>query len=256
MPRYHDAHVHLSKTKMARQLNVLRDHWMAEGVASVQCMSMTLNESRRALELAEPGVIFSGVAKHPWKAKQPLTEEEKMIFELLVRDERCSVIGEVGLDKHFVKKTDLYPHQQELLEFFVDLSVATNKPLNLHSTGAEEDVLEILRSRKIDGRLVNIHWFNGPSEVLEGLVDLGCYFSVGPAVHYTRHAEVVGAVPLDRLLSESDGDVRYKPLGYVGEPAVVPSVIRKVSEILRQDLEECGERLYTNAMRFLQVKTF
>lgn len=250
---YHDAHVHLVKSKMYSQLLELRENWIDVGVSSLQVMSMTLSESYRSLHLYEPDIVLSGVGKHPWKVKRPLTAEEQTEFEMLVKDRRCKVIGEVGLDYHFIRNPERFTSQQETFEFFVNLSLETKKPLNIHLKGAEEDVLEILQNHGVDGALVNIHWFSGSSDILEKLATLGCYFSIGPAVYYSTHRLVAKTIDLDHLLTESDGDTKYKPLNLIGEPAIIPFVVEKIAEIKGKPLKDVRNQIWENVNNFLRI---
>ncbi len=257
--QYHDAHVHLSKSTMYRKIDELRQTWQQNNVKTLQAMSMTLHESKRSLTLAQNQPtshqeIYPGIGKHPWKAKKPLTPEETDAFTQLAKDSRCAVIGEVGLDHHWVEQTERYPHQQETFEFFVQLSLETNKPLNIHSKGAEEQVYKTLKEYGIDWGKVNIHWYSGPEDILEKLANKGTYFSVGPAIHYSKHREVVRKVDLDQLLTESDGDVKYKAINLVGEPAIIPKVVLEIANMLQKESQEIADQLYKNAKTYLQIK--
>ncbi|MHA2365848.1 MAG: TatD family hydrolase [Candidatus Hodarchaeales archaeon] len=252
--KYHDAHVHLSTHKMFSKLDELRKKWTKVGVQSCQIMSMTLHESKRSLSMSMTADdLFAGVGKHPWKVKKTLTQEEKSEFEILVKDNRCKIIGEVGLDQYFVKDSSRFIYQKETLEFFISLAIENKKPLNVHTTNAESTLVDLFENQGIDGRLINIHWYSGPDSELQKLINLGCFFSVGPAIYYSRHKKVVEKVPIERLLTESDGDVKYKSLGIVGEPAHIPMVVEKISEMKSIDLNELTSILFNNAMRYLRI---
>ncbi|MFW9992571.1 MAG: TatD family hydrolase [Candidatus Odinarchaeota archaeon] len=250
---YHDAHVHLTFNRMLSKLSYYRERWEQAGIKSLQVMSMNLAQSKLGFELHEQDTIFTGAGKHPWKVKLPLTVEEQDAYELLVRDSRCSIIGEVGLDYHWINKPERYPHQRDTFDFFISLALETGKPINVHCKGAEMDILAILRERGMDGNKVNIHWFSGPVEAMNKLVNLGCYFSIGPAVHYSKHRKTAELVPLEQLLTESDGDVRYRELDTRGEPAMIPQVVEKIAEIREVTIEELKLQLYDNAMSYLHV---
>ncbi len=251
---FHDAHVHLCKNSMFKQFEELRERWETAGVSHVQCMSTTIHESKRSLDMQEMGKVFSGVGKHPWKAKRPLSVEEQDELALLVKDKRCSVIGEVGLDYHFVKLSERHEHQREAFEFFLELSGETGKPLNIHSKGAEHDLITMLREHSVDGHRVNMHWYSGPSNEMLQLIELGCFFSVGPAILYSKHRMVAEEVPLDQLMTESDGDVNFKPLGLKGEPSLIPRVVDELARIKEAEPELVREMVFDNALRYLSLK--
>jgi len=49
-----------------------------------------------------------------------------------------------------------------------------------------------------------VHWYSC-AELLREYIDLGCWFTVGPALHDENVRGVAQNVPIDRLLIESDG---------------------------------------------------
>ena len=55
------------------------------------------------------------------------------------------------------------------------------------------------------GRIV-MHWFTGSAAEMRRAIDLGCYFSVNHTMlDDDRRRALVQAIPIDRLLTETDG---------------------------------------------------
>ena len=242
-----DAHTHLLGKKIFRQLDYLRDNWIKNNVTQIIQMSETLHESKKSLEIfsAFPEV-YIGVGKHPWKIKNCLLEEKKE-FEALIASKGCAVIGEVGLDYYAVKDKARYVFQREWFKFFIDMS-----PLNIHLTGAEEDIYELLSKNLDKTTKVNIHWYSGPQNVLQKLIELGCYFSINPAVHYSMaHQNATKIIPTERILTESDGGVFYKPINQLGEPSMVIKVLDKICELKKEDKEELINNVTLNFLRYI-----
>ena len=51
-----------------------------------------------------------------------------------------------------------------------------------------------------------LHWFTGTKAEAVRALELGCYFSINAAMlDNQRHAAMVAAIPIDRLLTETDG---------------------------------------------------
>lgn len=51
-----------------------------------------------------------------------------------------------------------------------------------------------------------LHWFSGSRRELERASALGCWFSVGPAmIRSQRGRDLLGAMPRERVLTETDG---------------------------------------------------
>jgi len=51
-----------------------------------------------------------------------------------------------------------------------------------------------------------LHWYSGGTRELARAVDLGCWFSVGPAMlNGEKGRKLVARMPRDRVLTETDG---------------------------------------------------
>ena len=51
-----------------------------------------------------------------------------------------------------------------------------------------------------------LHWFSGTTRELDRAIDLGCWFSVGPAMlRGEKVRRLANRMPRDRILTESDG---------------------------------------------------
>lgn len=250
--QYKDAHVHLLGKKIFREFELFRKNWLESGIKNIINMSSTLNESKKSLKLLEYPEIILGVGKHPWKIKSVIFDEQ-VEFENLISSKEFTIIGEVGLDYYAIKDEARYKFQKEWFEFFISMSNKYKKPLNVHVTGAEEDIVMLLNKNWDRQSTVNIHWYSGTIETFEKLKQLGCYFSVNPAVHYSKnHIAIVSKIPDDKLLTESDGDVFYKPITQLGEPGIIPKVVDKICVIRNTDKKEMCNIIDLNFEKYLQ----
>ena len=93
-------------------------------------------------------------------------------------------------------------------------------PVSIHSRGAWSDCLE-LASGHGPGRGV-FHWYSGPLDVLDGVLDAGYYVSCTPAVEVSTELRAAMAkAPLERTIIETDSPVWINGLGRESEPADV-----------------------------------
>lgn len=77
------------------------------------------------------------------------------------------------------------------------------------------------------GKIV-LHWFTETKSEAKRALALGCYFSVNAAMlGNERHAPMVQAIPLDRILTETDG-----PFTRTGDRPSQPSDVASVVEEL------------------------
>lgn len=101
-----------------------------------------------------------------------------------------------------------------------------------------------------------LHWFTGSKSEAKRAIELGCYFSINASMlDNVRHAAMVAAIPLDRLLTETDGPFT-KTAGRPSKPADVAVAVEALSRLhamsassfattvrnnLRSLLEQSGE---------------
>lgn len=250
---YIDVHCHLPENYFFETIETHLVQWKHQNVAFVISVSQTYNESLRSLELAKKyNEIIPAVGIHPWKAHKREYELEK--FEkLITKRKEIRILGEIGLDYHFISQKDFYSIQQRMLGFFFKQAEKHGFKLMLHVKGAEPDIVNFIESSSIPGNHCCIHWFSGPFQTLKKLIDLDCYFSCGPALRYsTRHQKVPKVVPLNRLLTESDGNVKYQ--GEIGHPGLISVVVNLVADILHQKSNDIREIIFQNSLEYLNMK--
>ncbi len=158
--------------------------------------------------------------------------------------EASPAIGEIGLDFHWVRDTSTYPQQRRVCEFFIACAAEQNKLVNIHTKAAEGEILELLR--KYDVKRAIIHWYSGPMDVLEAMIDHGCCFTIGVEVHFSDHIRTIAkAVPDHLLLTETDnpGALPWlKKNDEVGMPGAIKDVVGALA-MIRQTTPEAIEAL-------------
>ncbi len=82
---------------------------------------------------------------------------------------------------------------------------AGGRILSVHSRRAARPVLDTLAAHPGAG-LPILHWFSGTPRELAQAVELGCWFSIGPAMLAGEKGRALAArMPRDRILTETDG---------------------------------------------------
>lgn len=229
------------------------EQYKLKGIQKIVSMSQDHKEARRSLELAHkfPSCIIPTLGIHPWKAHKKLNELE-ICDEILGQNPNIRVLGEVGLDYHFITQPARYTSQKEVFNHFLKLAERRRLPMMLHVKGAESEVADYIETSSLPGNFFCIHWFSGPSPILDRLADLDCYFSCGPALDYSpKHQMVAKVVHLDRILTESDGNVKYR--GKVGHPGLMPKVIEAISSLKKRDRDEVQDSVLKNSYRYLKI---
>lgn len=142
-------------------------------------------------------------------------------------------IGEVGLDAgpRYYRSLDLQKKVfRRILEKCAD---AGGKILTVHSVRAVKIVLDMVEEYLPENRgKVVLHWFTGTKSEARRAVDLGCYFSINAQMLNTeRGIDIVSSLPVDRLLTETDGPFTQKN----GRPSI-PSDVEETCQKLRKAL--------------------
>lgn len=138
-------------------------------------------------------------------------------------------VGEVGLDAgpRFYKSMDM---QKQVFKHVLErCAEAGGKIITVHSIRAARMVLDHIESYLPPARgKVVLHWFTGTNAEAMRAVELGCYFSINAAMlDNQRHLGMVAAVPLDKLLTETDG-----PFTKTGQRPSKPADVAVVVEML------------------------
>lgn len=255
--KFHDVHCHLPKNYFYREIEDFMKKWIEEGLEVVVSVASKYKESLRSVELHNKFErIIPGIGVHPWSAKKNLTEEIRSNFESLIQDNRRVILGEIGLDHHFIDKEEYYSIQEEYFKFFLGLSEKYRIPVNIHGKGAEANVAEILSSFNIQSNNILIHWYSGPKEILSQFIDRGYFFSINPSVLAgSSHIEVLRSTPKDLILTESDGNVKYTIYNerIIGSPELIPRVLKKISDMKKIKIDEVSEILHSNLKRYLNI---
>ncbi len=186
-------------------------------------VSDDLESSKHTIELGKRcWNVVSAVGIHPWSISEGADKYLNQVLELA---REVQFIGEVGLDKKFVPQT--YERQLSVFREFLRIASEYGKGVSVHAAGAWSDVLRELE--KHDVKVAIIHWYTGPTELLNSIRSLGYYIGVNPAIKIQRKMrEVVKAAPLEMLLTESDGPYNYRGM------SLGPELIRETIGIIAE----------------------
>lgn len=249
---FFDSHTHL----MDEQYDGIRDE-IVENAKKNQVMYMTTigyNEatSREAVKDAEKYEgVYATVGLHPENVDE--YENFDFIYEL-VKNPKVVAVGEIGLDYHWGGNKE---RQKELFIKQIEIANGLGKPVVIHSRDADMDMLEILKSHKIENGFV-MHCFSSSVEILKEVLKLGAYVSIaGPVTFKNARSlvEVAKLVPEDKLLIETDAPyLTPEPFrGKRNEAAHVVHTAQKIADLREISLEKLAEMTTENAKRFYKI---
>jgi TatD DNase family protein len=154
----------------------------------------------KALALDAPR-IRTALGLHPQIVKE--RKGELAIFKKLLPDVRY--VGETGLDGG-PEYRDSWNDQVVVFTSILELcEKAGGRILTIHSRRAAKPVLDALERYPGAGTAI-LHWFSGTQPELLRASDMGCWFSVGPAMLSGEKGRALAArMPRERVLTETDG---------------------------------------------------
>ena len=141
---------------------------------------------------------------HPLLAAE--SNSEVTLFKRLVN--QTSYIGEIGLDfsKEGIATKDV---QVAVLRELLYAIRGKKKIVSVHSRKAEKELLALLCEYEIEN--VIFHWYSGPLNLIDDIVNEGYYFSINEAMTLSESGRrIISKIPTDRILTESDAPYNNK----------------------------------------------
>ncbi|RLG92517.1 hypothetical protein DRO34_02360 [Candidatus Bathyarchaeota archaeon] len=259
--KFVDAHVHLSDPEYRDKIDILIDEARKSNVVALVSNSMDLQTSIDSLKLSEkyPGLVYAALGIHPWTLRDMQPDELEAVIRLIQKNRNNKslvALGEIGLDIKNLKNEELKKLQLEVFKGMLGLAEKLDLPVIIHSRGTTEKVVETLPSFKL--KRVLLHWFSYPKSLIPTIVDRGYYVSEGPPAVYSQGIrQVVKRVPLENLLTETDGPVRFFKEPFKGKmtvPSFIPMVVEAVAEIKKTGVEEVAGQILKNFVDFFGVE--
>ncbi len=248
-----DSHLHLDDEKFDGLRNKIIDNLQKDGLDFVINNSCDLKSMQKGVELAtQHDKIFATVGMHPHTAKFFDDNFEKQMIAFAAHP-KVVAVGEIGLDYYYDLsernvQRDVFAHQLEIAD-------KLHLPVTLHVRDAYGDAWDVLRAqKKFLNNGVLWHCYSGSAEFARQMAKEGHYFAFGGAITFknANKGDVLHAVPLDRILSETDSPYMAPvPLrGTANEPKNVALVLAKIAELKGISAQETENAVRQNTLRF------
>jgi TatD DNase family protein len=264
-----DVHCHLDDSRFDEDRDEVLGRFRDKGGEVIVTSGVNKKTNRAALELAERyDFIRASFGIYPTDALAIEVEsgesnellrdlEEFNVDEELAWIEEhagdCVCIGEIGLDYNFkeFQTEEMREKQKEVFRKCLRLAKKIGKVVVIHSRKAEADAIEILEDEKME-RVV-MHCFNGKKALIRRVLENGWSFSVPAVIARLEHFKMlVDMVPLENLLTETDGAYLSPVAGTRNEPANVLVTLNEIARIKGLSVEEVGERVFENAEKLFK----
>ena len=192
--------------------------------------------------------IYVGLGMHPQLVSSGYDDMQvfKEVFE------QNHYIGEVGLDfsKGYIRTKE---SQIKIFSEIIRLCEQHGeKVISIHSLKSTSAVIEILKTYKMQNNNRYIfHWFTGSMSQLKKAIELGCYFSINPRMLKTKAGtEVIKAVPVDRVLLETDAPFALKMRHADEIKKELQRTLSRISDIIGFDISDITYKNFKNVFSY------
>ncbi|MBO0999577.1 TatD family hydrolase [Bacillus sp. SD075] len=251
-----DTHVHVNAEQFNEDLEDVIERAKEAGVNNMVVVGFDRPTIIRAMELIEAyDFMYAAVGWHPVDAID-MTEEDLQWIEDLSNHPKVVAIGEMGLDYHWDKSPKEV--QMEVFRKQIRLAKKVGLPIIIHNREATADIVHILKEEEASRVGGIMHCFSGSAETALECINMNFYISLGGPVTFKnakKPKEVAAAVPLDRLLIETDCPY-LAPHPYRGkrnEPSYVKLVAAQIAEIKQLTIEEVSQTTTENAKKLFGI---
>lgn len=228
MTKIIDTHIHLADIS---NFNTLNDLCIAPAILQSDWKKL------EKLYLENPHNIIPAFGLHPWYIRDASKNWEQELESLLIKYPFC-LVGETGLDRH---RDEQYSPQNDFFKIHIKLAIKYNRPLLIHAVKCT-DWLDEYWETLSQTRFV-IHSYNARRELLKKIISAGGYVSFSNSILNNREKDkILQAVPLDRIMIETDGPYQSGELKQIG---------KDISKILNLTEQEFFKIAYDNTIRFL-----
>lgn len=248
-----DHHCHLDFPQLASDRPGVLARAAGAGIGVMVTICTRIRRLPELLAIAEAHAnVFTSVGTHPHQAHEELDIPVDEIVRL-AQHPKIVAVGEAGLDYYYRKS----PPEAQAEGFRRHIAAAriTGLPLEIHTRDADQDTIAILEDEHAKGPFPAIlHCFTGGAELARRAVGLGLYVSLSGVITFKKSEalrEIAAAVPLDRLLVETDAPfLAPEPhRGKSNEPAFVAHTAAVLARVKGVSTEQLADATTDNFFR-------
>ena len=250
-----DTHAHYDAEQFDADRDDLLSSMPSLGVDYIMNPGCDIPSSQAALALAEKyPFLYAAVGYHPENCA-PYEPSHIEILREMAKNPKVKAIGEIGLDYYWPENPPK-ELQAEVFRAQMALAEELSLPVIIHEREAHADALAIVKEfPKVKGVF---HCYSGSAEFAREVLSCGYMISFTGVVTFKnarKAAEAVAAIPLERLMIETDAPY-MAPVPFRGkrnQSDYTRFIAQKIAEIKGLDEDEVISATMENGKRFFNI---
>lgn len=202
-----ESHAHYDDKKFDKDRDELLASMRANGIEYIINVGCDFESCKNTLELTRQyDFIYGAVGIHP----SDIADLNGEVYQWLREAgslPKVVAIGEIGLDYHWGKETQVQAKQRYWFLRQMELAREINLPVIIHSRDAAEDTLQLMKEIHAEQIPGVLHCFSYSLELAEEYVKMGYYIGIGGVITYKNSKklkEIAAQIPLSHILLETD----------------------------------------------------
>ncbi|MEO0077376.1 MAG: TatD family hydrolase [candidate division WOR-3 bacterium] len=249
-----DSHCHLTDSQYAEDLPAVLKRAKQAGVRILMTAGLSVPDSSQSVTLASTTAdLYCAVGIHPHEADQFRSSDVQSLKNLCI--EPCvKAVGEIGLD--FFRGYSSRANQETAFRAQIEMARMLDMPMIIHIREATTRARQILEEH---GYCCGVlHCFSGDRRLADWAVEKGFFISFAGNITYdTALPEVARAIPLDRLMVETDSPYQV-PVPERGktrrcEPSLIRLTVSFLARTLGLSEHEVARATLNNACRCFRI---
>lgn len=246
-----DVHAHLTHPDLQPDTADILSRARAVGISTIISNGLNPDDNRRTLALAsESPLVKAAIGFYPVDTVLPdmraagveypregdeCSAEEGIDF-VRQHAHEAFAIGEIGLDGYWVPEP-FWPKQEAVFCELVEIALAADKPIIIHTRKRERRTLELLKD--LGARRVNWHCFGSKVKLARQIADAGHHLSIpANARRSESFTRMLQTLPKEQLLLETDCPYLGPEPGTRNEPANVSGTLDYAAELWQVDRQQ------------------
>jgi len=250
-----ESHAHYDDKAFDEDRETLLSSLTEKGIAYVVNVGSNMETSATSVALAARyPYIYAAVGVHPSDTAE-LNEERMQELERLCHEPKVVAVGEIGLDYHWDEPAPELQQQWFIRQLV--LARTCHKPVIIHSRDAAKDTYDIMRTHHAEEIGGVIHCYSYSPDMALDYVRMGYYIGIGGVITFKngkKMKEVAAAVPLQRILLETDSPYLSPIRGERNTSLNLPTVAQEIADIKGVTYEEVVETTYNNAKTLFGIQ--